>query len=300
VNVQLRESDRQGLPNLDAISVMGRGGNLVPLSNVTHISEGRAPSSIRRERQERVVRITGDLPPGIAATEMQGRLIETVNANLVPRDGVTVRFLGEAYQIRTYQWRYLIIILTAVFMVFGVMASQFESFVDPLIIFFSIPLIFIGVIWIYILMGQPMSMFSVVAVSSQKSVVLNNGIVLVDYTNTLRARGMPMREACLEAGRSRLRPIMMTGVSTILSMIPIAFFPGAGAEMIQPIGLTFVGVIVGEFMVAQAGLGFLIIYGSQIFRMDMVMLSIIILCILAGIFYQAIAIIEKRFENWMD
>jgi len=241
VNVQLRESDRQGLPNLDAISVMGRGGNLIPLSNVTHISEGRAPSSIRRERQERVVRITGDLPPGIAATDMQGRLVETVNANLVSRDGVTVRFLGEAYQIQTYQWRYLIIILTAVFLVFGVMASQFESFVDPLVIFFSIPLIFIGVIWIYILMGQAMSMFSVVGVIALIGVVLNNGIVLVDYTNTLRARGMPMREACLEAGRSRLRPIMMTGVSTILSMIPIAFFPGAGAEMIQPIGLTFVG-----------------------------------------------------------
>jgi len=241
VNVQLREEDRQGLPNLDAIFVMSRGGYRVPLSNVAHISESRAPSSIRRERQERVVRVTGDLVPGIAATDMQRRLEETVNHHLVPREGVTVRFLGEAHEIQTYQWRYLIIILTAVFLVFGVMASQFESFVDPLVIFFSIPLIFIGVIWIYILKGQAMSMFSIVGVIALIGVVLNNGIVLVDYTNTLRARGMPMREACLEAGRSRLRPIMMTGVSTILSMIPIAFFPGAGAEMIQPIGLTFVG-----------------------------------------------------------
>ncbi|MCL2609480.1 MAG: efflux RND transporter permease subunit, partial [Treponema sp.] len=169
------------------------------------------------------------------------RLEQTVNSHLVPREGVTVRFLGEAHEIQTYYWRYLMIILTAVFLVFGVMASQFESFVDPLVIFFSIPLIFIGVIWIYKLNGQAMSMFSVIGVIALIGVVLNNGIVLVDYTNTLRARGMPMREACLEAGRSRLRPIMMTGVSTILSMIPIAFFPGAGAEMIQPIGLTFVG-----------------------------------------------------------
>ena len=247
INVRLREEDRQGLPNLDAISVLSRNGSRVSLSNVARIAEGRAPASIRRERQERVVRVSGDLAPGIAATEMQQRLEDTINNQLVPREGVNIRFLGEAQQIQTYQWRYAIIILTAVLLVFGVMASQFESFVDPLIIIFSIPLIFIGVIWIYKINGQAMSMFSVVGVIALIGVVLNNGIVLVDYTNTLRARGMPMREACLEAGRSRLRPIMMTGVSTILSMIPIAFFPGSGAEMIQPIGLTFVGGLTVSF-----------------------------------------------------
>jgi multidrug efflux pump subunit AcrB len=121
------------------------------------------------------------------------------------------------------------------------MASQFESFVDPLIIFFTIPLLFIGVIWIYKLSGQAMSMFSAVGIVALVGVVVNNGIVLVDFTNTLRARGMKVREACLEAGRSRLRPILMTSLTTILGMAPIAFFPGAGADTIQPIGKTFVG-----------------------------------------------------------
>jgi HAE1 family hydrophobic/amphiphilic exporter-1 len=121
------------------------------------------------------------------------------------------------------------------------MASQFESFVDPLIIFFSIPLLFIGVIWIYKFTGQAMSMFSVVGIVALVGVVVNNGIVLVDYTNTLRARGMKVRDACLEAGRNRLRPILMTSLTTILGMFPIAFFPGAGADTIQPIGKTFVG-----------------------------------------------------------
>jgi multidrug efflux pump subunit AcrB len=129
----------------------------------------------------------------------------------------------------------------AVFLVFGVMASQFESFVDPLIIFFSIPLLFIGVIWIYKIGNQPMSLFSVIGIIALVGVVVNNGIVLVDYTNTLRARGMKVREACMEAGRSRLRPILMTTLTTTLSMVPIAFFPGQGAETIQPIGRTFVG-----------------------------------------------------------
>jgi HAE1 family hydrophobic/amphiphilic exporter-1 len=243
INVQviLRDEDRQGIPNLDAVFVMSRTGSRISLSNVARIAENRAPSSIRRENRERVVRVTGDLPQGIAATDMQRRLEETVQRYLVPREGVTVQYLGEAREIREYNRRFIFIIAVAVFLVFGLMASQFESFVDPLIIFFSIPLLFIGVIWIYKIGGQAMSVFSAVGIVALVGVVVNNGIVLVDYTNTLRARGMPVREACLEAGRNRLRPILMTSLTTILGMAPIAFFPGAGADTIQPIGKTFVG-----------------------------------------------------------
>jgi HAE1 family hydrophobic/amphiphilic exporter-1 len=241
VDVMLRDTDRQGLPNLDAVFVLSRSGARISLSNVARIVENRAPSSIRREKQERVVRITGDLPTGIAATDMQRRLEETVKDNLVSREDVSVRYLGEAQEVNSYLWRFLFIIAAAVFLVFGIMASQFESFVDPLIIFFSIPLLFIGVIWIYKFTGQALSMFSVVGIVALVGVVVNNGIVLVDYTNTLRARGMKVREACLEAGRNRLRPILMTSLTTILGMFPIAFFPGVGADTIQPIGKTFVG-----------------------------------------------------------
>jgi multidrug efflux pump subunit AcrB len=241
VQVKLRDTDREGLPNLDAVFVLSRGGARISLSNVARVVENRAPSSIRREKQERVVRITGELPAGIAATDMQRRLEETVKLNLVSREDVTVRYLGEAQEINTYFWRFVFIIAVAVFLVFGVMASQFESFVDPLIIFFSIPLLSIGVVWIYKLTGQAMSMFSVVGIVALVGVVVNNGIVLVDYTNTLRARGMKVREACLEAGRNRLRPILMTSLTTILGMVPIAFFPGAGADTIRPIAMTFVG-----------------------------------------------------------
>jgi len=94
-----------------------------------------------------------------------------------------------------------------------------------------------------------MTMFSIVGIVACVGVVINNGIVLVDYTNTLCARGMQVKEACIEAGRRRLRPILMTSLTTILGMIPIAFFPGAGADTIQPIGKTFVGgLFVSTFM----------------------------------------------------
>ncbi|MCL2879536.1 MAG: efflux RND transporter permease subunit, partial [Treponema sp.] len=223
INVMLRDQDRRGLPNLDAIFVMSNNGSRVPLSNVARISESRAPSSIRREMQERVIRITGNLSGSIAVTDMQKRLIDTVNHYLVPAQGVTIRYLGEANEIQSYYLRYLIIIGTAIFLVFGVMASQFESFVDPFIIFFTIPMLFIGVIWIYKITGEAMTMFSAVGIVTLVGVVLNAGIVLVDYTNTLRARGFKLREACLIAGRSRLRPILMTALSTIFGMFPIAF-----------------------------------------------------------------------------
>jgi HAE1 family hydrophobic/amphiphilic exporter-1 len=239
--VSLREEDRRGLPNLDAVFVINRNGIKIPLSSVATIDEGRAPASIRREDRQREVRITGDLPQGIAVTEFQKRLKETIDANIIEREGVTIRYLGEAAEVEAYNLRFLVIIAAAVFLVFGVMASQFESFVDPLIIFFSIPLLSIGVIWIYKIGNQPMSMFSAVAVVALVGVVVNNGIVLVDYTNTLRFRGLKVREACIEAGRSRLKPILMTSLTTILGMAPIAFAPGSGADTIQPIGKTFVG-----------------------------------------------------------
>jgi multidrug efflux pump subunit AcrB len=237
------------MPHLDAVFVMSRSGARTPLSNVASIAESRAPSSIRREKQERVIRITGDLPAGIAATDMQRRLESTIREYLVPREGVSIRYLGEAADINSYTGVVIMIVVTAIYLVFGVMACQFESFIDPLIIFFTIPQLFVGAIWIYKITNQAMTMFSVIGIVALVGVVVNNGIVLVDYTNTLRARGMRVREACLEAGRNRLRPVLMTSLTTILGMLPIACFPGAGAESIQPIAKTFVGgLTVSTFM----------------------------------------------------
>ena len=249
IRVLLRDEDRVGMPNLDAIFVMSRSGQRISLSNVASIVESRAPTSIRRENRERVVRVTGGLAGGIAATDMQQLLERTINENLVQKEGVTIKYLGEAADIQTYYGHFIIIIATAIFLVFGIMAMQFESFVDPFIIFFTIPLLFIGVIWIYKIGNQAMTMFSAVGIIALVGLVVNAGIILVTYANMLRARGMPVREACLEAGRSRLRPILMTNLSTILAMAPIAFFPGAGADTIQPIGKTFVGgLTVSTFM----------------------------------------------------
>jgi HAE1 family hydrophobic/amphiphilic exporter-1 len=97
------------------------------------------------------------------------------------------------------------------------------------------------VIGIYLITGQQLNMFTAVGVVMLFGIVVNNGIVLVDYTNLMRARGLPIRDACIEAGGHRLRPILMTTLTTVLAMVPMGFFPGEGAELVQPIGQTVIG-----------------------------------------------------------
>jgi HAE1 family hydrophobic/amphiphilic exporter-1 len=121
------------------------------------------------------------------------------------------------------------------------MASQFESFLDPFIILFTIPLSLIGVIALYLITGETYSLLTAVGLVMLAGIIVNNGIVFVDYTNLLRKRGRSIHDAVIEAGGNRLRPILMTTLTTILALIPMAFFPGEGAELVAPIGKSVVG-----------------------------------------------------------
>ena len=136
---------------------------------------------------------------------------------------------------------FVVIIIMAMLLVFAVMTSQFESLKDPFIIYFTIPLSFIGVAAIYAMVAQPLSMMSVLGVLMLVGVIVNNGIVLVDAANSLRREGLSLEGACVQAAQSRLRPIMMSTLTTLISLIPMALFPSEGAVMIQPINLTVLG-----------------------------------------------------------
>jgi HAE1 family hydrophobic/amphiphilic exporter-1 len=121
------------------------------------------------------------------------------------------------------------------------MAAQFESFVDPFIIMFTLPLTFIGVVWVHILWGMNFSTYSGMGVIVLAGIVVNNGIILVDYTNLLRKRGFGLMEAAALAGRSRLRPVLMTSLTTVLGLVPMALAIGEGAEMRAPMARTIIG-----------------------------------------------------------
>jgi HAE1 family hydrophobic/amphiphilic exporter-1 len=154
---------------------------------------------------------------------------------------VIIEYEGDNSEMMSMMRNFLLILLIAVFLVFGVMASLFESFKDPFIIIFTIPLSVIGIVVIYLITGTIFNVLTAVGLLVLMGVIVNNGIVLVDYTNLLRKRGYALEEACVEAAGNRLRPILMSTLTTILGLVPMAFFPGEGSEMVAPIGKTVLG-----------------------------------------------------------
>jgi HAE1 family hydrophobic/amphiphilic exporter-1 len=237
----LDEEDRDALPDLQRIFVNNRFGQAIPLSSFASFERSTGPVNISRENQSRVLRVTGGLQPGSDLADVVPRIRRAIAEEIPAREGLSIEFSGDYEDLLDYGTTFVIIIVISVLLVFGVMASQFESFVDPFIIFFTIPLTFIGVVLLYAATGEILSLFTAVGLVVLVGIVVNNGIVLVDYTNLMRKRGLSLVEACIEAGGNRLRPILMTTLTTVLGLIPVAFMVGEGGSLIQPIAKTVVG-----------------------------------------------------------
>jgi len=164
-----------------------------------------------------------------------------IRAEIPIEDDIIIEYGGgNAEMVRMFT-RFVLICVIAIFLVFGVMASLFESFRDPFIIILTIPLSVIGIVAIYLITGTVFNVLTAVGLLVLVGVITNNGIVLVDYTNLLRKRGYSLNDAVVEAAGNRLRPILMTTVSTLLALVPMAFFPGEGSELVAPIGKTVLG-----------------------------------------------------------
>ncbi len=246
--VYLQDDDLRSLSDLEGLFVEGTGGR-VTLDNLVTLEAGNAPRSISKEDGNRINHVTASLVDGWTVTDVQPLVEQAITDYLVLPDTVELSYGGEMRDITMFGSSIILVILVAIFLVFAVMAAQFESLVDPFIIFVSIPLLAIGVIWVYVWSGQPFTLYSAVGIVALVGVVVNNGIILVDYTNQLVKKKMPVFDACLEAGRSRLRPILMTTLTTVVGMIPMGFFPGEGGETMQPIGMTMVGgLTTGAFL----------------------------------------------------
>ena len=246
--VQLDEQEMQTVNDLGNLLINTSNGN-IRLDSIATFSTSTAPSTITRENKMRVNHVTASLSDGYSSSEVQEKVQQALDTYLLIPDGVEVSQSGDMQQFATYGPILIIIIVLALVLVFAVMAAQFESLLDPFIIFATIPLLMIGVIFIHLTMNQSFTLFSIVGIVALIGVVVNNGIVLVDSINQLVSKRVPVKEACLIAARTRLRPIMMTTLTTVLGMIPLAFFPGEGAEMMQPIALTFIGgLVTGSFL----------------------------------------------------
>ncbi len=238
--VSYRPEDRKTINDLESIYVRGSSG-MVPVSNFASLKKGVGPVSIARENQTRIIHVTANILTNTNANIIEDAIKEGISNSFIVPDSVTVSYEGSWKDTTTQMQLYMKILAMAIILVFGVMAATYESFKAPLINIVTIPFMVIGVIFLYKAVGQALSILSMVGLIMLVGIVVNNGIILVDYTNLLVGRGVPVKQACFEAGKSRLRPVLMTTLTTILGMLPLCFAKEGQAMMVQPIGMAVVG-----------------------------------------------------------
>ena len=239
IMVRYAPTFRSSPQDLGNIMISTLTGQKVPVREIATIEQVRGPLEIRREEQQRIVKVTADLD-GISLGD--GALkVQQMLEQFPHQQGVGIELGGQITDQGDSFASLRLIFLAGIVLVYMVMASQFESLKDPFIIIFAIPFSIIGIVWAFVITGLTLSVVTFIGAIMLLGIVVNNGIVLVDYTNLLRKRGYGLIEAVKEGGRSRLRPVLMTSFTTILGMVPMALSTGMGAEMWSPLGITIIG-----------------------------------------------------------
>ncbi|UCH36788.1 MAG: efflux RND transporter permease subunit, partial [Armatimonadota bacterium] len=242
VRLKLREEDRQRVQDLADLRIAASNGNLIPLREVASFVSAEGPTTITRTEKARTVSIQGNLlggyPAGTVTRDVRARL-EPLQGDLPP--GYKLVYGGEAESMQEIFFPILGALALAVLFVYMVLAAQFESLIHPFTIGLSLPLAIVGAAVLLWLTGDTVNTMSLIGVVMLMGLVTKNAILLVDYTNTLRGRGLERNEAILRAGPIRLRPILMTTFATVFGMLPIALGLGKGAEMRAPMAIAAIG-----------------------------------------------------------
>ncbi|MGH9315052.1 MAG: efflux RND transporter permease subunit [Vicinamibacterales bacterium] len=237
--VRLREADRERVSDVSDVLISTPQGHVLQAKNLMRVDSEQGPTEIQRKNQERLTRVNAELETTLSEA------VDAVNERLpsirVPPD-FTVAFGTEVEEQRRAFGQLQLMLILAIVLVYAVMASQYESLRDPFIIMFSVPLAAIGVVLALKLTGTPFSLQAYIGVIMLAGIVVSNAILLVDYTNVLRRRdGVPLRQAVERAGRTRLRPILMTTLCTILGLVPMSLGIGEGAELQAPLARVVIG-----------------------------------------------------------
>jgi hydrophobe/amphiphile efflux-1 (HAE1) family protein len=221
----------------------GRAGSRpVYLRDVAEVATALGPTDIRRENQNRQLRISGDVITDVASVGAVSDSIRARLASLEVPDGYGLIIGGESEAIQENNRQLTIVVVLAVFLVFVVMALQYESVINPLVILVAIPLSLVGVSAALWLTQTPLSATVLLGVILLAGIVVNNAILMVEYAEEYRLEhGLPIRQAVIDAGAVRMRPILMTTLTTVLGMLPLAFGIGEGSELMQPLAIAVVG-----------------------------------------------------------
>ena len=210
------------------------------LKDVATVEKTVSLNTINRIQQRRCVTVTAGIADGSNVTLVSAQVTKAVEAMELPED-VTIQFNGENEAIMEAMGQVMLMLLLGVVLVYFVMVAQFQSLREPLIVMFTIPLAFTGGFLALLLSGTELSVISLIGFVMLVGIIVNNGIVLVDYINQQRLAGMDRREAIVDAGTTRLRPILMTSLTTILGLIVTAMAKNAGTSLIQPVALVCIG-----------------------------------------------------------
>jgi HAE1 family hydrophobic/amphiphilic exporter-1 len=247
VVVRAPETERSSVEDILALPIPSVTGQMVRLSSVAKLELSVGPTEIRRRDQERIIKVQGRIL-GRPLGEVSGDISRIVEGIEIPPT-VKVELGGDVEQQQQSFGDLGLLLLLAIALVYMVMASQFESFLDPFVVMFSIPFAFVGVVWAFLISNTTLSMTSFLGVIMLMGIVVNNAIVLVDYTNIMRKRGLPLEEAVMTAGRRRLRPVLMTAFTTIFGMLPLAVLRYTGSEVWRPLGVSMIGGLLVSTMV---------------------------------------------------
>jgi HAE1 family hydrophobic/amphiphilic exporter-1 len=247
VRIRLAEDDRNRSDAILRVPVRTRSGKLVELGNLVDVSLSEGPVQIDREDRQRKVTIVAGLEPTLplqGAVDAVRQIEQEIRQQGWFPDSVNGKFVGEAERMAESFASINFTLTLAVVLVYMVLAAQFESLVHPFTVMLSLPLSIVGALGLLTITGRTLNIFSMIGMIMLMGLVTKNAILLIDYTNLLRSRGLDREEALLRAGPVRLRPILMTAMSTIAGMIPVAIGLGSGAETRAPMGTCIVGGMV--------------------------------------------------------
>ena len=240
IKVRYAEEHRTSIEDVENILVYNQRGQGVRVKDVGRVVEVYAPPTIERENRQRLVTVTVALGNNVVLGDMVAKVNQILDQYPMPEDVYTD--IGGDWEDQQESFADLgVLLVLIVLLVYIVMATQFESFVMPFIIMFTILYALPGSAIALWLTNTPLSLMALIAIVMLVGIVVKNGIVMVDFTNLLRERGVGMYDAVLQAGKSRLRPVLMTSLTTILGMFPMALALGNGAELWQPMGITIIG-----------------------------------------------------------
>lgn len=245
--VQLEDVEKRSLDEILGLTLATRTGDQVSLNNLVHTSQGRGPVLIERKDQQRIAFVEANVagrPMGAVAQDVEEAL------NTIPRPvGYELAIAGNLEEQNKAFDELIVSLILALVLVYMVLACQYESLRDPLVVMFSVPLAAVGVLVILFLTNTTLNLQSYIGCIMLGGIVVNNAILLVDQAGQLKNRGMAVVEAAAEAGRRRLRPILMTTLTTILALLPLAFGIGEGADAQAPLARAVVGGLTGSTLI---------------------------------------------------